>query len=100
MVNIAMATAAWRWGRGNFIWPPNQIVLIRGVAIFRDLYLTISSIFCSLCMIHTSYHQLDLTRQYKTMQAQLENRLEFLEAQVRRLQKTLGKRKTFGRTSV
>ena len=40
-----------------------------------------------------SYSSLpDLTRQYKTMQSQLDGKVEFLEAQVRRLQKTLGKR--------
>lgn len=32
----------------------------------------------------------DLTRQYKTMQTQLEGKVEYLEAQVRRLQKALG----------
>ena len=34
---------------------------------------------------------LDMTRQYKTMQTQLESRIQFLEAQVRRLQSELGK---------
>ena len=32
----------------------------------------------------------DLTRQYKTMQAQLESRIEFLESHVKRLQTNLG----------
>ena len=40
---------------------------------------------------HTLTVHTDLTRQYKTMQSQLEGKVEFLEAQVRRLKKTLGK---------
>lgn len=53
--------------------------------------------FHSLCWAvsqHTSNSEImltDLTRQYKTMQAQLESKIEHLEAQVKRLETNLGR---------
>ena len=48
---------------------------------------------CTCCTGHVNSNpsSTDLARQYKTMQAQMEARIDLLESQVRKLQAELGK---------
>ena len=65
---------------------------IRGFLLCNVLTIKPVGLTVFHCIMDVLFYPKDLTRQYKTMQAQLESKVEFLEAQVRRLQKTLGEK--------